>query len=142
MDKSGEDGQVLSPFSSPPPIKHFPISPMPFSDQRKLLYFIVALVWIGQMVGSGSTASSSSAKRRIVNSGKTMQEWDDIFQQRTDDDWRKLWHKEYHRRCQHQLLSHMDLVCEKDIYKLVRKKREIIPESELEAENQSENGKN
>ena len=55
--------------------------------------------------------------------GRSLQEWNGIFQQRTDDDWRGLWHKERHRRCQHQLLSHMELVCEKDIYKLARRKR-------------------
>lgn len=70
-------------------------------------------------------ARVGSSKRRITgsNGGKSLAEWDDIFQQRTESDWRDLWHEERHRRCQHQLLSHMELVCEKDIYKLARRRR-------------------
>lgn len=100
------------------------------ADHRRLLGFTLLVLLLGHFwslpgtYGSKLTGASSN-KRRIAgtNGGKPLSEWDDIFQQRTDDDWRVLWHKEKHRRCQHQLLSHMELVCEKDIYKLARRKR-------------------
>lgn len=65
----------------------------------------------------------SSVHRRASHNHRSLQEWDDIFHSRSDEDWRMLWHKEKHRRCQHQLVSHMELVCDKDIYKLARKRR-------------------
>lgn len=100
-----------------------------FSDHQRLLTLTLMMLVVGQQLCSlpaGVTgARVGSSKRRITgsNGGKSLAEWDDIFQQRTDSDWRELWHKEKHKRCQHQLLSHMELVCEKDIYKLARRRR-------------------
>ncbi|KAJ6225226.1 hypothetical protein RDWZM_003771 [Blomia tropicalis] len=93
---------------------------------QRMILFCMMIIMIGQMCNIGGDASNGfTLKRRVAgtNGEKSLQEWDDVFQQRTDDDWRLLWHKEKHRRCQHQLLSHMELVCEKDIYKLARRRR-------------------
>ncbi|GFV57793.1 hypothetical protein TNCV_3071721 [Trichonephila clavipes] len=49
--------------------------------------------------------------------------WENIFKARSDDDWRTVWHTERHRRCYHDLLVHMDWVCQKDIYAVKRKKK-------------------
>ncbi|GBM28264.1 putative insulin-like peptide 7 [Araneus ventricosus] len=49
--------------------------------------------------------------------------WENIFKARSDDDWRTVWHTERHRRCYHDLLIHMDWVCQKDIYAVKRKKK-------------------
>lgn len=57
---------------------------------------------------------------------RTPEEWREVFAARTEDDWRNLWHQEKHRRCQQQLVAHMELVCEKDIYKLTRRKRSLL----------------
>src|SRR5688572_14337546 len=48
--------------------------------------------------------------------------WDEIFTQRNDDEWRQLWHVEKHRRCYQDLENHMKWVCEKDIYKINKKR--------------------
>ncbi|XP_054164647.1 probable insulin-like peptide 7 [Oppia nitens] len=48
-----------------------------------------------------------------------------IFSLRSDDDWRQLWHSEKHKRCYQDLINHMEWVCDKDIYKL-RRKRDLI----------------
>ena len=50
-------------------------------------------------------------------------DWDNVFNLRNDEDWRSAWHTEKHRRCYQYLLVHMEWVCEKDIYKLKRKRR-------------------
>lgn len=55
---------------------------------------------------------------------------------RNDDDWARVWHVERHRRCYHELLSHMNWVCEKDIYKMRRRKRDA-PSLEKDAGNRS-----
>ncbi|KAI1299390.1 putative insulin-like peptide 7 [Halotydeus destructor] len=47
--------------------------------------------------------------------------WDEIFQLRSDDEWRNLWHVEKHRRCYQDLENHMRWVCDKDIYKMNKK---------------------
>lgn len=101
--------------------------PHRFPSHRRLLNFTLMIILLVHLclLPSVIGAKVGSSKRRITgsNGGKTLAEWDDIFQQRTDGDWRDLWHKERHRRCQHQLLSHMEVVCEKDIYKLARRRR-------------------
>ncbi|CAG2123523.1 unnamed protein product, partial [Medioppia subpectinata] len=51
--------------------------------------------------------------------------WDKIFSLRSDEDWRHIWHSEKHKRCYQDLVDHMEWVCDKDIYKL-RKKRDLI----------------
>lgn len=66
---------------------------------------------------------NSVDRRSGANDHRSLEEWREVFNTRSEDDWRMLWHKEKHRRCQHQLITHMELVCEKDIYKLARKKR-------------------
>ncbi|XP_035222632.1 probable insulin-like peptide 7 isoform X2 [Stegodyphus dumicola] len=53
--------------------------------------------------------------------------WENIFKARSDEDWRSVWHTERHRRCYHDLLVHMDWVCQKDIYAVRRKKRSTDP---------------
>lgn len=51
--------------------------------------------------------------------------WENIFQDRSDDEWRALWHTERHRRCYQELESHMKWVCNKDIYKVKKSDSEI-----------------
>ncbi|CAG2165757.1 unnamed protein product [Oppiella nova] len=51
--------------------------------------------------------------------------WNKIFSLRSDEDWRHIWHSEKHKRCYQDLIDHMEWVCDKDIYKL-RKKRDLI----------------
>lgn len=60
-------------------------------------------------------------------------DWNEIFTNRNDDDWARVWHVERHRRCYHELLSHMNWVCEKDIYKMRRRKRDA-PSLEKDAD--------
>ncbi|XP_064487953.1 probable insulin-like peptide 7 [Ornithodoros turicata] len=58
-----------------------------------------------------------------VHSSKAT-DWNAIFSSRSPDEWVRLWHRERHRRCYQELHPHMDWVCDKDIYKL-RKRRRI-----------------
>lgn len=49
--------------------------------------------------------------------------WEDIFSERSAEEWRALWHVERHRRCFQELEAHMRWVCQKDIYKVASSKR-------------------
>lgn len=69
----------------------------------------------------------ASKMEPIEDDGHSMQKWDEIFHLRSEDDWRQLWHREKHRRCQQELLVHMELVCQKDIYKIERRKKRFLP---------------
>ncbi|XP_053209902.1 probable insulin-like peptide 7 [Panonychus citri] len=60
--------------------------------------------------------------------------WETVFQDRSDDDWRALWHTERHRRCYQELESHMRWVCNKDIYKVKKS------DSEAESHNRVPRG--
>lgn len=66
--------------------------------------------------------------------------WEDVFRTRDEDDWRRVWHGERHRRCFSDLLSHMDWVCEKDIYKakeplrLYQHQKRSIPDAVMEGQ--------
>ncbi|XP_074594980.1 insulin-like peptide 7 [Brevipalpus obovatus] len=52
--------------------------------------------------------------------------WENIFNTRSDDDWRAVWHSERHRRCYQELENHMIWVCRKDIYKVKKSEKENI----------------
>ena len=85
---------------------------------------VLSLVLLILVFNIELSCSRTVHRRRIGPADeKSLNEWDDIFNQRADDDWRVVWHKEKHRRCQHQLLTHMELVCEKDIYKTARRRK-------------------
>nr|QDB63967.1 insulin-like peptide 5 [Ixodes scapularis] len=58
--------------------------------------------------------------------------WEEIFRNRNDEDWARVWHVERHRRCYHQLVSHMNLVCREDIYKLSRRRRDVAADKDPE----------
>ncbi|XP_054718641.1 probable insulin-like peptide 7 [Uloborus diversus] len=53
--------------------------------------------------------------------------WENIFRSRNADDWRSVWFTERHRRCYNDLVRHMDWACDKDIYAVRKKKRELEP---------------
>lgn len=40
---------------------------------------------------------------------------------RTPSDWQAVWHDERHRRCYNDLLSHMNLACRHDIYRVAKR---------------------
>ncbi|KAH8031736.1 hypothetical protein MRX96_027863 [Rhipicephalus microplus] len=65
-----------------------------------------------------------AAGPRAATANGEAPDWNEIFSNRNDDDWARVWHVERHRRCYHELLSHMSWVCEKDIYKMRRRKRD------------------
>jgi hypothetical protein len=76
-------------------------------------YLITILLLYGSELSNANSDLSDSTN------------WDQIFSLRNKDDWKQLWHKEKHRRCYQELLVHMEWVCDKDIYKL-RRKRDLI----------------
>ncbi len=76
-------------------------------------YLINVLLLYGSQLSNANSDLSDST------------DWNQIFSLRNDDDWKQLWHKEKHRRCYQQLILHMEWVCDKDIYK-VRRKRNLI----------------
>ncbi|RWS15321.1 putative insulin-like peptide 7 [Dinothrombium tinctorium] len=58
----------------------------------------------------------------VSNAPSDVDVWNNIFNERSDEEWRSLWHTERYRRCYRELESHMKWVCSKDIYK-VNKRR-------------------
>ncbi|XP_076322170.1 insulin-like peptide 7 [Tachypleus tridentatus] len=51
--------------------------------------------------------------------------WEAVFRARSTFDWRAVWHEEHHQRCFHELFSHVDWACRKDVYRLERIKRNV-----------------
>ena len=45
----------------------------------------------------------------------------DPFPYRTYADWARIWHQETHSRCREKIQRHLEVACEKDIYKLTRR---------------------
>ncbi|RWS27452.1 putative insulin-like peptide 7 [Leptotrombidium deliense] len=52
--------------------------------------------------------------------------WNDVFNERSDKEWKDVWHSEKHRRCYQDLESHMKWVCLKDIYKVRSRRNDDI----------------
>lgn len=97
-----------------------------WSSTNKTNMSTVCAASAGIEVGNGNENESPGGGHiNIVDDeeNRSLHEWDDIFHSRSADDWRQLWHRERHRRCRHDLLAHMELVCQKDIYKLNRRRK-------------------
>lgn len=75
-----------------------------------LIYFAIQITLFASITG-GDHAEASNADI-----------WDEIFNLRNDEEWRALWHVERHRRCFQELENHMKWVCDKDIYKVAKKR--------------------
>jgi len=88
-----------------------------YNFNNYLSYFLLLCYLITVLHGNQLSNTNSDLSDSI--------DWDQIFSLRNDDDWKQLWHKEKHRRCYQELLVHMEWVCDKDIYK-VRRKRDLI----------------
>lgn len=87
--------------------------------------FFVAFILFGLEPSATLAIRNNSVLRRSASplQPKSLAEWEELFGLRSEDDWRQAWHDEKHRRCNHQLVAHMELVCDKDIYKLSRKRK-------------------
>ncbi|XP_061169554.1 probable insulin-like peptide 7 [Saccostrea echinata] len=46
------------------------------------------------------------------------QDYNALFLQRTENEWRSLWHTDCHRVCHYELDQHVDLACRVDIYRI------------------------
>nr|XP_027200571.1 uncharacterized protein DDB_G0292186-like [Dermatophagoides pteronyssinus] len=101
-----------------------------------ILIAVFILIWSSNMmtdtvyavnVGGGGENESIGRNTNPLddddNNNRSLQEWEEIFHSRSADDWRNLWHHERHRRCRHDLVAHMEFVCDKDIYKLNRRRK-------------------
>lgn len=99
-----------------------------------ILIAVFILIWSSNMmtdtvyavnVGGGGENESIGRNTNPLDDddNRSLQEWEEIFHSRSADDWRNLWHHERHRRCRHDLVAHMEFVCDKDIYKLNRRRK-------------------
>jgi len=82
---------------------------MPFHDFTSVLLIIVGLVFYLPLTHTTSTDQPDLSK------------WDNIFNDRSEEEWKEKWHTERHRRCYQDIEDHMNWVCDKDIYKVDKK---------------------
>ncbi|XP_044743141.1 probable insulin-like peptide 7 [Chrysoperla carnea] len=57
----------------------------------------------------------------ILKSNEVEDPLEKKFRDRSESEWKNLWHDERHAKCRHELVRHMYWACEKDIYRLVRR---------------------
>ncbi|XP_022904732.1 probable insulin-like peptide 7 [Onthophagus taurus] len=53
---------------------------------------------------------------------KNHQDWELIFKGRSKTEWKDAWHQEKFIRCRETLVSHLYWACEKDIYRITRRR--------------------
>lgn len=97
------------------------------------LVSIVAFLVFGLEPSTTMALRNNSVRRSATPlQPKSLAEWEELFGMRSEDDWRQAWHDEKHRRCNHQLVAHMELVCDKDIYKLQRRRKKRSISTDIE----------
>uniref|UniRef100_K1PRU1 Putative insulin-like peptide 7 n=1 Tax=Magallana gigas TaxID=29159 RepID=K1PRU1_MAGGI len=67
------------------------------------------------------------------------QSYNPVFLQRTEAEWRSLWHNDCHRVCHFELDQHVDLACRMDIYRIRKRSVDAAEEPRISNKYETDN---